>query len=182
MHRFLFVAALALSTLVARAQPERFYIRLYGLVTEHFTGEPMKGVLVRVLRDSIPLDEVTTKGNGQYEFFMDRGAAYTIWFSRQDLVTKHVRIDATEIPVFPDVPFYEMDVQMTLFTWVEGMDYSVFDQPLGEALYKHSVRNLSWNVEYTEKLRPIIAEAMDGYEKLVNKGVPRKKKPPVDRL
>lgn len=166
-----------------QAQRERFYIRLYGLVSEYFTGAPEKGVLVRVLRDSVPLDETVTRSNGTYEFFLDRGAVYTVWFSREDLVTKHVRIDAREIPVFPDVPFYEMDVQMTMIAWIEGGDYTVFDVPLGEALYKHSVRNLSWNVEYTERLRPRLVEAMDAYEKLARKYKPAlRRRPPVDRL
>ena len=172
-----------LTCVSVHAQRDRFYIRLYGLVTEYFTGNPEKGVLVRVLRDSIPLDETVTKSNGTYEFLLDRGAIYTVWFSRQDLVTKHVRIDAREIPVFPDVPYYEMDVQMTMIQWVEGGDYQVFDMPLGEALYKQSVRNLSWNVEYTERIRPQVAEAMDAYEKLVRKYRPaEKRRPPVDRL
>lgn len=181
--RTLVVLVLLATCLSAQAQRERFYIRLYGLVTEYFTGSPEKGVLVRVLRDSVPLDEAVTKSNGTYEFLLDRGAVYTVWFSRQDLVTKHVRIDAREIPVFPDVPFYEMDVQMTMIEWIEGGDYGVFDMPLGEALYKRSVRNLSWNVEYTERIRPQVAEAMDAYEKLVRKYRPaERRRPVVDRL
>ncbi|MBL8010886.1 MAG: hypothetical protein JNJ64_09780 [Flavobacteriales bacterium] len=181
--RPLLLLVVLLTTTSAHGQRDRFYIRLYGLVTEYFTGSPEKGVLVRVLRDSIPLDETVTKSNGTYEFLLDRGAIYTVWFSRQDLVTKHVRIDAREIPVFPDVPYYEMDVQMTMIEWIEGGDYQVFDLPLGEALYKQSVRNLSWNVEYTERIRPQVAEAMDSYEKLVRKYRPTgKRRPPVDRL
>ncbi|MBK9273073.1 MAG: hypothetical protein IPM49_00850 [Flavobacteriales bacterium] len=181
--RSMMLLVMLLTGLAAQAQRERFYIRLYGLVTEYFTGDPEKGVLVRVLRDSVPLDETVTRSNGTYEFLLDRGAIYTVWFSRKDLVTKHVRIDAREIPVFPDVPFYEMDVQMTMIQWIEGGDYQVFDLPLGEALYKHSVRNLSWNVEYTERIRPQVAEAMDAYEKLVRKYRPaERRRPAVDRL
>lgn len=168
--------------LYSQAQQQRFHIRLYGLVTDYFSGDPMKGVLVRVLKDSLPIAEVTTRSTGRYEFFLDRGAVYTVWFSRDELVTKHVRIDAREVPVFPDVPYYEMDVQMTMIEWFEGIDYSVFDEPLGEALYKHSVRNLNWNLEYTESRRPLIAETMKDYEKLVKKYRPKKSYRPPDRL
>ncbi|MCB0795872.1 MAG: hypothetical protein KDB88_14150 [Flavobacteriales bacterium] len=174
---------LLLMSFSASAQNERFYIRLSGLVTDFYTADPLRNVLVRVLKDSLPHAEVITTKQGFYEFQLDRGALYTVWFSRDDLVTKHVRIDARDVPVFPDVPFYEMDVQMTMFPWIEGMDYSLFDQALGEASYKHSVRNLSWNVEYTERLRPHLAEAMKTYDKLQRKYKPsQQRKPPVDRL
>ncbi len=175
-----FLAACLLACPEAMAQRERFHIRLHGHVTEYFTGAAEKGVLVRVLRDSLPMAEWETRSNGQYEFLLDRGSVYTVWFSRRDLVTKHVRIDARNVPVFPDVPFYEMDVQMTMVEYVEGVDYAVFDQPLGEALYKHSVRNLSWDVEYTERIRPRVAQAMDAYEKAIRKG--RRRRVTVDRL
>ena len=150
-RRLIVVLLLGLSVSVVRAQPERFYVKLYGIVTEHWSGEPMKGVLVRVLKDSLPLDQNVTGRSGRYAFYLDRGAVYTVWYSKEGMVTKHVRIDATQVPVFPDVPFYEMDVQVTLFPWIEGIDYSIFDRPLGLASYKHSVRNLSWNVEYTSR-------------------------------
>ncbi|MCB9169275.1 MAG: hypothetical protein H6597_05220 [Flavobacteriales bacterium] len=156
------------------AQPERFYVKLYGIVTDHWTGDPMKGVLVRVLKDSLPLDQDVTGRSGRYEFYLDRGSVYTVWYSKADMVTKHIRIDATEVPIFPDVPFYEMDVQVTLFKWIEGIDYSLFDQPLGLASYKHSVRTLSWDVAYTERMRPLLADKMEEYEKLVKHYRPKR--------
>jgi hypothetical protein len=63
------------------------------------------------------------------------------------------------------VPFYDMDVQMTLFRWVDGVDLSIFEQPVGLAEYVHSVRKLTWDIDYTEALRPQVAKVMDLYER-----------------
>jgi hypothetical protein len=60
-----------------------------------------------------------------------------------------------------------MDLQMTMFTWIEGFDFSIFDQPVGMAEYKHSVRNLNWDIDYTERLRPEVARVMTHYEREV---------------
>ena len=58
-----------------------------------------------------------------------------------------------------------MDVQMTMVEWISEFDFSVFEQPLGEASFKQSVRNMSWDIEYTERMRPMLAKVMDEYEK-----------------
>lgn len=162
MRTFL-LTCLALACLSARA----FHIELHGVVTEHFTGEPVRDVQVRIVKDGIERETVITRGNGQYEFILDRGYTYLVWFYKDGWVTKHVKIDATSIPPIPDVPFYDMDVQMTLFRWIDGVDLTIFEQPLGLAEYVHSVRKLTWDIEYTEALRPRVAEVMDAYERRV---------------
>lgn len=161
--RTLLLTCLVLACLGARA----FHIELHGVVTEHFTGEPVRDVQVRIVKDGIERETVITRGNGRYEFILDRGYTYLVWFYKDGWVTKHVKIDATKIPPIPDVPFYDMDVQMTMFLWIDGVDFTIFEQPLGLAEYVHSVRKLTWDIDYTEALRPRVAEVMDTYERRV---------------
>jgi hypothetical protein len=163
------------------AEAQRFYVKLSGKVTEHFSGDPTKGVLVRLLKAGKQEAEKITRADGSYEFILDRGWRYAVWFSKEGLVTKHINIDTEEVPAYPDVPFYEMDVQMTMVEWISEFDFSVFEQPLGEASFKQSVRNMSWDIEYTERMRPMLAKVMDEYEKTYRGYYKRKraKKPPV---
>lgn len=144
-----------------------FYIRLHGLITEHFTGAAMKGVQVRLVKDSVDRETIITTGNGKYELFLERGYDYQVWFHRADLVTKHVVIDAREIPIFPDVPFYDMDLQMTMFAWMDGFDFEVFDVPVAMAAYKQSVRNLNWDIAHTLAIQPKVERVMVHYEREV---------------
>jgi hypothetical protein len=157
-----------LLSLVGWLTPEvtrAFHIRLHGLVTEHFSGDGMKGVQVRLVKDSVERETVITGGNGHYELFLERGYDYVVWFHRRDMVTKHVRIDATGIPLFPDVPYYDMDLQVTLFEWIEGFDFGLLDAPVGMAAYRHSVRNLNWDTAYNDGMRPQVARMMVLYER-----------------
>lgn len=144
-----------------------FYIHLHGVVTEHFSGDAMKGVQVRLVKDSVDRETVITPTNGKYELYLERGYDYQIWFHRADLVTKHVVIDARQVPLFPDVPFYDMDLQMTMFAWLDGYAFDIFDAPVGKAEYKHSVRNLNWDVAYTQQLQPKVERFMIHYEREV---------------
>jgi hypothetical protein len=167
MLRILTTLVLWITLLAVHAQqpPQRFYVRLSGVVTDHFSGDPIKGALVRLLKAGKLEAEVVTRGDGKYAFELDRGWRYSVWYSCEGMVTKHVNIDTEEIPAYPDVPYYEMDVQMTLFLWIDAFDFTEFNQPLGEASYKHSVRNVSWDMEYTERMRPRLSHVMDEYEK-----------------
>lgn len=165
MNLRLMILLLGMLILPGRGIAQRFYVKLSGKVTEHFSGDPMKGVLVRLLKAGKQEAEKITRADGSYEFIMDRGWRYSVWYSKPGMVTKHINIDTEEVPAYPDVPFYEMDVQMTMVQWISDFDFSVFDQPLGEASFKQSVRNMSWDVEYTERMRPMLARTMDEYEK-----------------
>lgn len=164
-----YLALAALLGCASWSPAQAFHIHLHGVVTEHFSGNPMKGVQVRLVKDSIERETVVTGVNGRYELYLERGYDYQVWFHRGDLVTKYVRIDAREIPLVPDVPFYDMDLQMSMFQWLEGFDFKAFDTPVGLATYKHSVRNLNWNVEYTNERRSELTRVMIHYERAVDK-------------
>lgn len=163
VRALLVCTSLAVSACAAEAQ--RCYLKLSGVVTDHFTGEPVRGVLVRVLKAGRTEAEVTTRGDGRYAFELDRGWRYAVWYSKDELVSKCISIDTEAVPPYPDVPFFEMDVQMTLFPWIADVDLGLFERPLGEAAYKASVHNMSWDTEYTERLRPVLSQVMSEYEK-----------------
>lgn len=166
MHRLVILPVL-LVMLLSPLAGKAFYIRLHGLVTEHFSGDAMRGVQVRLVKDSVDRETIITTGNGKYELFLERGYNYQVWFHRADLVTKHVVIDARQIPLFPDVPFYDMDLQMTMFEWFDGYDFDLFALPVAQAEYRHSVRNLNWDVDHTKEFQAKASRFMIQYEREV---------------
>ena len=144
-----------------------FYIHLHGLVTEHFSGDALKGVQVRLVKDSVERETAITGSNGKYELYLERGYNYQVWFYRNDLVTKHVVIDARKVPLFPDVPFYDMDLQMTMFTWIDGFDLELYLEPVAKAEYRQTIRNLSWDVDHTKDFQSRSQRVMIHYEREV---------------
>ena len=68
-----FAAGVALFLLSGGAVAQRFSVKLYGIVTDHFTGAPVKGVLVRLLKAGATEAQCITRSDGRYEFLLDRG-------------------------------------------------------------------------------------------------------------
>lgn len=161
MRAYLVLLFIALFSVPGNA----FYIQLHGAVTDHFSGDPMKGVQIRVVKDGIDRETFITERNGKYDLVLERGYDYLVWFSGQGRVTKHVRIDTREVPIIPDVPYYDMYLQITLFLWIDGMDFSLLDVPVAEANYRHSIRNLTWDTEYTEKAAKNMSRLLAQYER-----------------
>ncbi len=159
---------LALLARPISVQAQRFNVMLHGKVTDLFSGDPLRGTLVRVLKAGLEDQQKVIRGDGQYAFTLERGWKYEVWFSRKHMVTKHVVIDTREIPAYPDVPFFEMDLQMTLFPWVADVNLGAFEEAVGQAGYKTTVRNMSWDMPYTEQMRPVFSKVMDEYEKTYN--------------
>ena len=159
------LAVLLVLFVTAQVQAQRFTVKLSGVVTELISGDPVSDVLVRVVKAGQDDTQSTTKKDGFYKFELERGWKYVVWFSKDGMITKHVVIDTRKIPAYPDVPFYDMDLQITMFPWIADFDFTAFDQPLGEAGYKASVRNMSWDMPYTEQQRPVFSKIMDEYVK-----------------
>jgi len=168
------LAVLLVVFLAVQAQAQRFTVKLSGTVTELMSGDPLNDVLVRVVKAGQDDAQATTKKDGAYKFDLERGWRYVVWFSKEGMITKNVVIDTRKIPAYPDVPFYDMDLQITLFPWISDFDFSAFDQPLGEAGYKANVRNMSWDMPYTEQQRPVFSKIMDEYMK-TSKGYYKRK-------
>lgn len=145
-------------------EAQKFYIQISGEITNYFNGELIKGVEVKVESPN-QVKTLMTKRNGLYGFRLDKGTYYHLTYSKEGMITKHIDIDGTTIPEFPDVPFYDMDVQMTMIDTIPKFDFSLFRSPLGIASYKKSTRNMSWNNEYTDSVGYSLDSIMREYKK-----------------
>lgn len=155
-----------------------YVMTVQGVVSGELSGEPLKGVKVRVLRDGELSNLIVTKGNGRFELELERNYAYRVEFTRDDLVDKHVLIDTHGAPPLLDVPSLTLIIDITLFTPVPSLDDSVFKEPLGKAHYKHSSRNIVWDEEYEQEIslpvRKFMAEYFREVERIGAAGKPQR--------
>ena len=155
-----------------------FYIELKGQVIEHFSSDPLKNVYVRVYADGAQRFFKKTKGNGKFKFNIERETVYTIEFHMEHMVAKMVQIDTRDIPAMTDVPFFQIELEIDLFPYIDGLDYSVFREPLGKAKYDNSLKNISWDKLYARKQKAAFNKFWWHYEKAFYARTPKREKMP----
>lgn len=166
------VVVMVLSAYVGLCQGKSvlpYTITVSGTITGEMTGDPLKGVKVRVLRDGELSNLIITKGNGRFKIELERNFFYAFEFTRDDLVDKHVTIDTHGAPPLLDVPSLTMIIDISLFTPVPGMDTQLFQEPMGKAAYKHSSRNIMWDLQYEQEIATSVRKFMAEYYKEVDR-------------
>ncbi|MBK9176877.1 MAG: carboxypeptidase regulatory-like domain-containing protein [Flavobacteriales bacterium] len=143
---------LALSLVALQASAARLHVR--GTVTDAATRQPIAEALVRVYKDGVKQHVLHTGAGGHYGITLDNGAQYVIRFSLPGRVTKCFGIDTHGPAWEDDHSVKDVEVEMTLFERVAGLDLSFFDMPMGLARFTPMTGYLSWNKEYEERILP----------------------------
>lgn len=135
-------------------------LRLHGEVTNYTSRTPLDQVLVRVYRDGVKERSFTTGNGGNYTIDLERDGNYIIRFSLPGHVTKCFAVDTHGAAWEGDRREVSVDVEMTLFERVPGMDLSFFDLPMGLARFCPTTGFLTWDAEYEERIRPEVGRLM----------------------
>ncbi|MBK9273306.1 MAG: hypothetical protein IPM49_02045 [Flavobacteriales bacterium] len=146
----------------ALAQVDNVYV--YGTVKDYTSAKKMDGVVVSVFKNGAKLTETTTNASGKYEFNLDYGADYKIVYSKTGIVSKNITIDTRNIPEEERVGGHGMNIEMTLFQELPGIDFTVLNQPIGKAKFDPTSSEVTWDLQYTEQIRSEIARLMKEYE------------------
>jgi hypothetical protein len=146
----------------AQAQVDNVYV--YGTVKDYNTNKKLDGVTVTVFKDGTKFASVVTSANGKYEYNLDYGYEYKLLFEKPGMVGKNVTINTRSIPEEQRVGGLAMNVEMTLFTDIPGINYSILQQPIGKSKYDPSTQMLAWDLEYTEQMRAELDRLQKEYD------------------
>lgn len=160
--RNLFFLMVFLVAGVASAQVDNVYV--YGTVKDYNTSKKLDAITVTVYKDGVKSNSVVTSANGKYEFNLDYGYEYKLVYEKPGMVGKNVVIDTRGIPEEERVGGLAMNVEMTLFQDIPGIDFSLMKQPIGKSKYNGSDGTLSWDLAYTEQMRAELNRLMKEYD------------------
>ena len=160
--RTFLVLLLLCSGLYASAQIDNVYV--YGTVKDYNTSKKLDGINVTVFKDGVKLSSVVTSANGKYEFNLDYGYEYKLLFDKPGMVGKNVAINTRSIPEEDRVGGLAMNVEMTLFQDIPGIDFKLLQQPIGKSKYDPTTHMLAWDLEYTEQIRSEMARLLKEYD------------------
>ena len=114
-------------------------------------------VIVQVLQDGKLLTSFKTDQTGNYNVYLPLGSDYIISISKNDYVQKYFSVSTKGIPADQsNVKFPSIRADVDLFKYYEGVDYTLFDEPINNFFY--STRK--GNFEYDKDLLKEKKEAM----------------------
>ncbi len=146
------------------AQDSTLYV--YGTVKDHGSGAPLERFLVNAINMRDTADRVLARTNakGRYELVLHGDKEYAVVYSAVGMLTKHVLMDLRGPDAAQWKDGFGMNVNMTLFAPVEGVDFSVLREPVGKCRFNRELAVFDWDVAYNEAVRLRIAELMKAVE------------------
>lgn len=105
--------------------------------------------IVQVLQDGKLLTSFKTDQNGSYNIYLPLGSDYLISISKNDYVQKYFSVSTKGIPqdqAGVKLPAIKADVD--LFKYYDGVDYSMFDEPISKFFYSSKKGNFDYDKEY----------------------------------
>lgn len=150
---FLMLIVTAFVAAQGRSQNLVDNVYVFGKVRDHTTAAPLRGVKVITWQDGRIIRKQFTDSIGRYEMNLDYDHLYLIRFEGQGRVSKSVEIDARHIPTEERIGGHGMNVDLSLFLDIPGVDFSILQQPIGKARFDPQSASIMWDLQYTEGIR-----------------------------
>jgi hypothetical protein len=129
-------------------------------VTVDFEGKvsnddaTLSEAIVQVLQNGKLLTAFKTNSEGNYNVYLPLGFDYIISISKSNYVQKYFSVSTKDIPANQEnskLPIIHADVD--LFKYYEGVDYSLFNEPINKFYYNSKKSNFEYDKEYLKEKR-----------------------------
>jgi hypothetical protein len=103
--------------------------------------------------------------DGTYSFYLPVGFEYEVWFGGSAFANKKLSIDATQLP--EEKKPREVSLDVSLFRAVEGVDFTILDEPYMRMAYDPESDNMRIDEEYTRKRKVELDKTLKKAKKLL---------------
>jgi len=140
-------------------------VSIFGVVRDHDDNKKISGVDIIIFQDDVKFSSLTSNASGKYEFTISFDHLYRIVYSYPNFVTKFLTIDSRYVPSEEKEGGYEMNIDMTLFKEIEGLDVSILDNPIGKAQFDQNEGRMGWDMDYTRQMQSQINAMMKEHDR-----------------
>ncbi len=159
-------AVLIIALLAFGQEASAFRLRLNGLVTDHETLQPVPSARVRIYKDGVIQRVRSTNPFGKYSITLENQSSYVIRVDAPGHQGKCITIDTRGLEWDGDARQSNLEVEMRLPAFRDGMDLSYFDLPLGIAYFEPATGLTCWSVKYERSVTADVDELMVHYDRL----------------
>ena len=147
-----FVLTLTLLGCFAFNYAQDITIDFEGRVT-HETA-PIPEVIVQVLQNGRLMTTFKTDNSGSYNVYLPLGHDYIIAISKNNYVQKYFTVSTKDIPSDQaSIKFPTITADIDLFKYHEGVDYSLFDEPINKFYYSKKKGNFEYDKDLLKEKR-----------------------------
>lgn len=136
-------------------------ITISGEVNED--GHELKNANVSLLKNNIPLTEIITDKNGGFSFTLKTDNQYMLVFSKPGYVSKKIYVNTENIPT--NISIVRSGIDVELFREIDGVDFSILNEPIGKFFYIANKKNIDYDKDYTNSIR----DKLEALQNAVNK-------------
>ncbi len=119
------------------------------------------GLKITIFENAKKIKTSTIDKNGKFQYKLDFGNDYMLVFNKEGFVTKKVSISTFVPPEIleRDNKFPPFQFNVNLFPAYEGVDLSIFDQPMGMIMYDKELDDFDYDKDYDKQIRDAIRKA-----------------------
>lgn len=119
-----------------------------------------EGSKILIYKNNEKIDEQVISKKGRFDLKLALDADYKISFEKDGYTTKLVNVN-TEVPseiVESNPDFPPVKLIINLLPRVEGVDLSIFEQPIAILAYNYELDDFTFDKEYSDKIRDRVAQ------------------------
>jgi len=147
-----FIALTGTSQNAVPTATQTFPLHVEGYVTD-LKGNGIPGTMVSVNAGGKVINNITTDGTGKYSFDLPLNNDYMIIVAKPGLVTKKYSVSTRGVPDEKTTSkFSSVEASLTLFEKLDGVDYSLLNQPLNKYTYNPNKDNFEYDKNYLDQM------------------------------
>lgn len=165
----------ALDSLTRGENPIAIDISLFGVMADYHSKRPVKSGKVTISNEKNEVRMIPVDSVGGWIDLLPCDHLYKIQFTAPGYVTKHIVIDARSIPLEDQLGGFSMDVDITLFKAIDGVDYEILEKPVGISRYDPYTYSIAWDPNQVGRMQDKLKKLMKAYDKHWKELAKRKK-------
>lgn len=151
-------------------------VLIFGAVRESELHKKVAGVTITIYQDGTKYNTIKTNSSGKYELILNFDHDYKVVYSYPEYATKFLTFNLKDIPDISKEGGREINIDMELPRKIEGVDYSLLDNPIGKFEYNPSSMELNYNKEYTKQMQAQLAALMREHNRRLKEDAERKER------
>jgi len=170
VYAILFICATSASI----AQPT-WKVDIDGGVKDEDTKQALEGAKIEIFKGTSVIKTIYSNEKGKFSYLLEPSNSYTFKISCPTYIAKLISVSTENVPDNVEVTDnFLVKMQVSLYKEVPGIDFSVFDKPIGSIFYEKAERNFGFDVDY--ELSKKVEQLQKEYEKSLKDRLAKDKK------